>query len=488
MRLFLAWVASMVAADLALPQATVSNLSQILQPSIDDIASTAPNTPERTLAVTRLLNRPGLVAAATDTEDLRFIVEANRIDKQVGGSAGASGSTNLVSSGSIPRLLGIAMEHGALTQTVSGTTITFRTNPAGVLQALRSGGLVSPQQDAATRNTVDFLQRFNVGLTFDTSRENDGRFTGSYRQLQEASTQIYLYNRRDPNHQKWQEIWNEFRQTVSTPGAPGSQLANALNAFGVSYRTAAAYDSLRQSAMARLTSATQDQAEITAIVTEYVQTAAQFVASGSQGRDVTRLWAQYLREQKVVYDGIARSPVLTFEYVLTRPPVQNAPSNATTAVAAATLPDLSVLRLVFVRPFIGSSDMTLTSSMGIFNNALPSMRGNIRDWQVGGKLDFRLPELAGRSHGQLTFSGLYMNLRQDALGVPATINGKPAGPKGQIGFFQARVRFPLGDSGFSVPLSMTVASRTDLIDETEVRGNIGLTFDLDKLFWRTTAR
>ena len=43
--------------------------------------------------------------------------------------------------------------------------------------------------------------------------------------------------------------------------------------------------------------------------------------------------------------------------------------------------------------------------------------------------------------------------------------------------------FPI--AGFSVPFSVTYASRTELIkDESEFRGNVGFTLDLDKFVGR----
>jgi hypothetical protein len=36
--------------------------------------------------------------------------------------------------------------------------------------------------------------------------------------------------------------------------------------------------------------------------------------------------------------------------------------------------------------------------------------------------------------------------------------------------------------GVKVPLSLTVANRTEFIKENEVRANVGVTFDLDALF------
>ncbi len=37
-------------------------------------------------------------------------------------------------------------------------------------------------------------------------------------------------------------------------------------------------------------------------------------------------------------------------------------------------------------------------------------------------------------------------------------------------------------SGVKVPVSFTLANRTELIKEKEVRGTIGVTFDFDSLF------
>jgi hypothetical protein len=476
--LWLALVPCMAAAQNA-------SLQAVLQPTIDSIRNTTPGSAERTAAVNLFLGRMSLVAAALDSGNLQFIIEANRIDKQVGGPSGSSGSTNLVTSGSVPRLLGFAVENGALSQTVSGTSITFRTNPAGLIQTLRAHGLAPSEQDIATRNTLAVLKRFNVGITFDANRESDRRFTGSYRQLESASVQVYLYNHRDPTHPGWQPLWEDFRKTVSATGGTGTQLANAINTFGATLRTSSGYAELQAQARQDLNTAAPDR--VAAFLMEYVQKASKLAVT-SEAKNVTNLWTSYLREQRTLYDEVARSRILTLEYVLTRAPIQSVPNIVSPLQPTEALPDVSVLRLVFVRPFIGASDMTINASIGLFNQALPSMHGNIRDWQIGGKLDFPLPEITGMSKGQLTFSGLFMKLRQAPLGVPVQINGQDVAEKGDIGLFQARVRFPLGDSGFNVPLSVTYASRTELLNESEVRGNIGLTFDLDKLFARDAGK
>lgn len=46
---------------------------------------------------------------------------------------------------------------------------------------------------------------------------------------------------------------------------------------------------------------------------------------------------------------------------------------------------------------------------------------------------------------------------------------------------QAKLTIPLGNTGIAFPISVTVANRTELIKEKEVRGQFGFTFDFSKL-------
>src|SRR5262249_1376141 len=54
--------------------------------------------------------------------------ERARVDKQVGTSGKGAGTTDLVSRPSTPELLGLGVQLGALTETVSGSTATFTAN------------------------------------------------------------------------------------------------------------------------------------------------------------------------------------------------------------------------------------------------------------------------------------------------------------------------------------------------------------------------
>jgi hypothetical protein len=420
-----------------------------------------------------------VLAAATDTQSARLIIEANRLDKQVGASSRGPGTTNLVSSGSVPRLLGFAVETGAITQTLSGTSVTFQTNPAGLAQVLArtTAAAGSSLSDTASQNTLSVLRRINVSATFDADQDSDQGFMGSYRQLQQVAAQIYLYNHRDPTHPAWQTVWSGFRTQV------GNSLANATAALALTLTKEPAFAALRTAVRMRILDATTDT-EIEQAFLDYVEGIEPFLPESISSR-VLDAWAGYLRTQTDTYRDIARSQIFTIEYQLDRPPVQDAPAEFSTPAAAADAPDLSTLRLVWVRPFLGASDMTVNLSASFFNNEVAGMTRQVRDWQVSGKLDFPLGPVSGFSKSQFTLAALYMRLLESPLGVPVTVNGVPVDRTGSLGFFQARLRIPLADSGFSVPFSVTYASRTELVaDESQLRGNVGFTLDLDKFIGR----
>ena len=52
---------------------------------------------------------------------------------------------------------------------------------------------------------------------------------------------------------------------------------------------------------------------------------------------------------------------------------------------------------------------------------------------------------------------------------------------GWINVVQAKLTVPVKGSGVKIPLSISYANRTELLNEKDVRGHIGVTFDMDVL-------
>jgi hypothetical protein len=127
-------------------------------------------------------------------------LEASRVDKQIGSPPNAKGGTSLAMKGLAPRIFGFAVERGALTQDISGTTVTFRASPVGLLKALQGSSLIDLNDDYIRQQRPAFVgYAFLWQRRFDVSRGTQpGVFTGSDQQLASWAARVTLINRRDP--------------------------------------------------------------------------------------------------------------------------------------------------------------------------------------------------------------------------------------------------------------------------------------------------
>ena len=76
-----------------------------------------------------------------------------------------------------------------------------------------------------------------------------------------------------------------------------------------------------------------------------------------------------------------------------------------------------------------------------------------------------------------------MYLHQEPLGLGLVgFNDAEINKPGHIGVFQSKLEFPTANNAMRIPLSFTYSNRTELINESDVRGQIGISFNLDALF------
>ncbi len=425
-------------------------------------------------------------SASTVANSLAGDLEARRFDVQTGASAGASGSTNLVSSGSVPALLGLAVEYGGLTEAFSGTTTTFRTTPAKLIEAMtkRYGPGTTPTDD----RTLAALEKVSLSVSFDTSRTASANgkagmaFLANYQQLSQATARIILHNDRDPlSARNWRLIRDFSLQSSSQDLAERSR--DLLSHLGD-------HDPQLNAAMAKYdVLVSPDLASLEAIATAYLGDLQKLTVSipgwseRLNGYIAARL--EVGTGQRQLYSSISRSPTLSLELSLNRPPVISASSGSLGIAPITTAlppPDLFSAKLIYTASLL-SADYTLNAQTNFFTETRTGTRGNFRDFQVSGKLDVPIGNVpAFVAKGTLTFSGLYEHLHQKPLGILLSINDQNVNQPGNIGVFQAKYSIPIGDSGVQIPISFTASNRTELIKEKEMRGNVGITFDLDKLF------
>src|SRR5829696_4961760 len=133
-------------------------------------------------------------------QEIARLLAFSRGDLQTGATSGASGSTSAVISPLLPAIFGVALENGAITRTVSGTTVTLKANPAGLVCASKAGasGAVALRDREACRT---LWNRLGVTSSFDTARGAkkaelaDLEMLGS--QFSELVVRYEILNRRD---------------------------------------------------------------------------------------------------------------------------------------------------------------------------------------------------------------------------------------------------------------------------------------------------
>ena len=425
-------------------------------------------------------------AANLDTK-FAATLELRRFDKQVGATTGSGGSTSLVKSGSVPALLGLAVEYGGVIESFSGTTVTLRTTPAKLLAAMAK--LYGPNSEPPSDLTLRALEHVSLSAAFDTSRSTTAAvkqgptLQANYQQLSNATLRVLVLNDRDPlAPRNWQRIralsLEPDSQAVADRGrellAPLTRLPDFTRAKDAAMN---AYDALDKDKA--------DASAVSDLLATFVTSVRLLTAALPEWQQLLDAYgaARLLLDgrHKQLYRDISRSPSLTLEYALSRPPAITTTTAEPNPAGGVVAPDLSSMSAIYVASLL-ESDYTVTASASFFNQTQIGMKGSFRDFQVAGKWDIpvgRMPTFMAK--GTLTLSGLYEHLHQRPLGIDLVINNQIINRPGDIGVFQAKYSIPVGDSGVQVPIAITAATRTELIKETSVRGNIGITLDLDKL-------
>ena len=393
-----------------------------------------------------------------------------RSDKQVGATSSASGTTTLVSKGTVPKILAFALENGAVTRSVNGTTMTFRSNVGGAMRALAGKGLfqLTPGEDPS----LTLLSRLSFSASFDTSRGNDvNTLTADRQQLSQWTGRLQVINQRDPQGSsalgRWRARLAPLQTTVSRATL---RLSQALE------RDPAVQDWLAGTTTAVTTAKTTPANKLAAQQVTDIEAAlrareASFPTVG-QLEPETRLaldeyersTSAFVKERHDVLSALASGTLVSIEYTNDRP---------------AKAPVMSNIRLV--GEVGGTVDLTGNASMTFFDQKPVGVTSSVRDVQFGGELDVKFG--SADSVGAFVFSAAARYQHQfensfndDGIMVPNT--------KGTTAIGQFKLTVPVKGSGVKVPVSVTIANRTELIKESVVRANVGITYDLDTIFAR----
>src|ERR1041385_1671792 len=489
---FLLVLSYMIARSQA-PQPTTTN-TDCLQGTIKDLKPilAAPASDDKSGKIARILNRwPVYVCYMADNDvraALMGVAEQKRQDKQPGSSNSASGSTSLVNKGSSPWLFGFALEHGGLTQSTDGNTITFRGNVANSIRALLKSSYLGSYQLGEKDPLVQYLAKLSFGVSFDTTADQGSTtsgFTPNSSNLSGFSAKYELINHRDPRDRRWRKEWHALSTTV------GMDFTDAFGQLGDVLRSTAPFEAWRKDGIDALLALPADASDdqILAVLQDrtksFVSTFGNTAEVNNAVARLTSSISNYIQRENTVFSEIRNTPLLTLAYNFVR---QSLPTNqnVTSVQPAQSIPDLSSLTLVLERGFKGvnAPELTLNAESTWFNSSVAGNPGvgRLRDYRASGQLDVPLKTIQNVGQLTLSFAGQFLALVEEPLGQKVMLNGVTIDRRGNMGVFQTKLSIPVKDSGLKIPISFTYASRTELIKESDVRGNVGITLDLDSLF------
>jgi len=426
-------------------------------------------------------------------------IENDRNDVQTGSSPGTSGTTSVVSKGVAAQILSLATEHGALARTDSTTVSTFSGNPTGIARLLK-GDEAFPYCAIYDFSCESGLARILEGgsfhVSFNTTPSNNASTTSSTPPsnnsniLTTSSGQIAGWGARYDFHVRKKpadiakNYGKQFNDTANPATAAGVAYAQSVNTLLHKIPQQQQDAWVAKYVAVFLSDATADHGEFTKALSQAVSDLADLAQKAdpqfktTSDLVVTRMSSYFVSRDKLVDDYVHKE-TFSVSYDDTRPSNQPSQSSAK-FILSARVPTFA--------------QVTANGTVEWYDQILKSSVSRIRDAQFAlecdhtfGRTDAQLaPSLSAAYYFQYMVDNALLTLPSTAL-APGTSIALPGNAsellntKGPIHLGQVKVTFKIRNSGLSIPLALIFSNRTDLIKGTEVRGNFGITFNLDNL-------
>ncbi len=429
--------------------------------------------------------------------------ERARVDKQIGTTSASKGTTDLVSRPSTSELLGLAMQVGALTETVSGSVATFQANAEGTYRAIV--GQPTLCQDCLkpwSLNNLNFYVSFDLTGQSAKNVPTTGSASSSYgapsnvilpqssKQFSSLDVKYNLKNPIDPRSSKFQDSWKKaYTKHLPELQTEAATLDAALFAILSPLQNDPKFQALEQEYRKKfIATAPKGMDALLPLLRDYFGQSAALARADIPNLDerVSQAVASYARYSQINYDAVseAAGSQWTAEYVYNHPKTQ---------------PDTHDLRVVYSLtpkhdPRVPGTLFTMNLAGSIYGGSIPTgaKYGRFRDFQFAAQVDRPLGDaithpatLTVAGYVQYQFDPSVLNIGPGNL-VPGTSITLPSnaqvllGTKGTLGVVQAKITVNT-KSGINIPIGVSWANKTDLLNATDVRGHIGITYDFNSI-------
>jgi hypothetical protein len=437
-------------------------------------------------------------AAATSlAEQASQIASLGQLNKMLGSPAGSSGTTSLLSSSVAADVLSIATEYGAITQTNSGNVTTLRTNLLGISGLVAGDPYLGCPSLAAGGCTPAsrWLRGLSSYLSVETATGTSAA-TATGTNASTGATVTASIPKGNNRMGAWGARFDWFRETLyDSPRLArfASKWADAMTVVSES-ATEAELDSATSDLMQDLANDTWLKSSIDALqsagagalenaLTQQLDSLISMMAS----KDVQFMAKVQRAQNAVIASFVQRDEIL-------RSLQNNKFSTEFNSQHPLGQPNISNARIIYsYQPTKAQLLFTFNFAAEWYDHVPSGVKlDRLRDYQLAAQLDRRISQFRS-----VVFTGAfyYQWMHDNALiripagnlapGTGIVLPGSGStllATKGDIRIGQVKLTMPIKGGLVKIPVSFTWANRTELINESEKRGQIGLTLDLDSVF------
>jgi hypothetical protein len=455
---------------------------------------------------------------------------------QTGASATGTGSTNLVSKPTTTDLISMAAESGAFTDTINGTTATIQANALGIAKYIANVPIFEKWENAAGESGLpDAIQplNFNVTLNIAQSSSSPVATSGGANSVTPSSigsilipsnnaslssfgVTYNLYRPYNPQDKRFLAAWAKA-VLANAPAAQAAtiQIGDAINLL-VPGTTFGSDDlptdpDVKKALLAwRAAGLAAEQKpyfdDFVAAYAAYDNVFCDYVMKQADAvKNVENLVHVLGVFQEAVYAMVNQArgtPLATIGYTYSAPVQKPATHDASAVISElfrggkTKLPNstCTTIDTDTCRTFMSGAQLTGNFAASIYSTVpAGAAYGRFRDVQLSAEFDkpfggtVAVPRgtFSVAGYGQYQYDPTVLNITSANL-APGTNITLPAnaqvllGTAGWLGVIQGKLVISLSQ-GLKVPLAIKWSNKTDLLQANDVRGQIGLSYDLSAL-------
>ncbi len=442
-------------------------------------------------------------------------ISTSAANNQAGGGPTANGSTSLVSKPTTTDFISLAAESGAFTDTVNGTTMTLQANGLGLIKYFNN----RPVFERWASRYADAIQPLTFTVTLNVAQTAPSTATAavSANPATPASiTSILLptnnasfssfgvnysvYRRYNPQDKDFLANW---KKALAANQSALDSATKAIEAVISKLFTDKISNSIATQTSADLSQWHKDgaDAEKTNDFNKFVLAYSKYedafcsavlLSSPDAPKEVLQAQQAVDAFTQVVYTVLSQArgkPLATLSYLYSAPPDKPATHNVTAVISYLFKGDDPQKRT----PLTGAQ-LTANFTTSIYASVpTGAAYGWLRDFQLSGEFDKPFggtpAEPRGTwsiaAYGQYQYDPTVLNITAGNL-VPGTNIALPSnaqvllGTAGWLGVAQGKLVINL-KQGLNIPIAVKWSNKTDLLKGSDVRGQIGLSYDLSAL-------